>query len=425
MIQLQGWGVTDVGRVRSQNQDSMISDPELGLFFVCDGMGGMAAGDVASQLAVETIRETIDEHRARLAGIPQPAPRHDRAWVVDVLEAAGQAACACVYENAQDHPERKGMGTTMTGILAVGGRGFVLHVGDSRAYVLRQGKLHTLTEDHTVIQEMIKSGRVTPEQAKDLPYRGALSRAVGVQASVRTDRLEFQLCDGDRFLLCSDGLCNYADADRVQELLSVDPVSEVPQRAIDFANEAGGKDNITTVVFTVSTHREDPKLATATAEQFQLQFSTLREIPLFAALTDREVLKLMSAMDEHLYAAGETLMREGEPGEDFLVLLHGTAEVRKGGAAIAQVGRGGHIGEMALLDNRPRSATVVALEPTQAFVVQRARFLKLLKSDPGLSNKILWCFLHMLNDRLRTTSDDLSGAMSQAQRWAKVPNIFD
>jgi len=425
MLELEGWGVTDVGRQRSQNQDALVCDPALGLYAVCDGMGGMAAGDVASKIAASVLLETVRQHRPRLAGIADPAPRADRAWVLELLESAVQRACQRVFEDAMKNPDRKGMGTTMTALLAVGGRGFAVHVGDSRAYVLRRGKLHTLTEDHTVIGEMIKAGRVTPEQAKDLPYHGALSRAVGVQPSVKADRLEFQLCDGDRFLLCSDGLTAYAGYNEVQALLGHDPVDSVAQTGVNYANESGGRDNVTVVVFTVAAQPEHPSFETAAPEQFQLRFETLREIPLFRDLTDREVLKLMAFTDERVFAAGETLIREGEPGEDLLVVLEGSAQVSKDGVAIAEVTRGGHVGEMALLDDAPRSATVCATEQTHAFVIRRDQFVKLLRSDSGLANKILWCFLHMLSGRLRTTSDELTVAQSRARRLTEVPNIFD
>lgn len=424
MLELAGWGVTDVGKQRTQNQDAFICDPGLGLFAVCDGMGGMAAGDVASRLAIEALLGTVEQQRTRLGGIADLARRQDRVWVLELLENAVQRACQRIFEDAMRHPERQGMGTTMTAVLAVGGRGFTVHVGDSRAYVLRRGNLHALTEDHTVIGEMIKAGQVTAEEGAQLPYRNALSRAVGVQPSVKADRLEFQLCDGDRFLLCSDGLTGYAGYNEVQALLAHDPVASISQTGVDYANRRGGQDNVTVVVFTVAARPEHPAFDTAAPEQFQRRFETLREIPLFSGLTDREVLKLMAYMDERNFPAGETLMREREPGTDLFVLFEGRVQVSKDGVPIAEVGRGGHLGEMALLDDAPRSATVIAIEPTSAFVIRREQFTALLRSDAALANKILWCFLHMLSDRLRMTSDDLSEAQTRAQRLTSVPDIF-
>jgi serine/threonine protein phosphatase PrpC len=419
LFQLNSWGLTDVGRRRPRNQDAFLIDPRLSLFVVCDGMGGAAAGDVASKMAVEGMAKVVLAESERLVAITHPASREERLWILDLMESAVHEAARVVYNEAVLNPEMQGMGTTLTAVCAAGGRGFLVHVGDSRSYLLRRGQVHLLTEDHTVVRELVKSGRVSPEKARKLPFQGALSRAVGVQESVKADRMEFQFCDGDRLLLCSDGLHSYLTTKDLLGVLGSPNVADAPQAFIDLANKGGGRDNITAVVVDVGIGI-DPSVDTA-PEQFQVRVDTLREIPLFKQLTDRELIELMSNMDEHTHAAGKVVMAEGQSGDSFHVIIQGKAAVTKGETVLAEVGRGGLLGEMALLDDLPRSATVRATERLHSLSISRTRFQGLLRSNPALSNKILWCFLHMLNRRLRTTTDDL---VESGSRVGKVPDIF-
>ena len=203
------WPKTDVGRVRDANEDSFLVDESIDLFVVADGMGGHAAGEVASNVAVHTVRDTVWKERELLDKFERGVDTATRQDVLRVMELAVQNACSAVFAEAQKDPSKRGMGTTLVVLLLIGTRGFIAHVGDSRIYLVRADSVHQLTEDHSLINELLKRGRLTPEQIAKLNMKNAVTRAVGVYESVEVDTLDFDVLAGDRFLLCSDGLSEY------------------------------------------------------------------------------------------------------------------------------------------------------------------------------------------------------------------------
>lgn len=230
-------GDTHVGKVRTMNEDALILEPRLGLYAVLDGMGGANAGDVASQLARDAIRDFVLHRRAELA------PKA-------LLEAALVAGSTAVFTAAQQHRERHGMGTTAVVCLIVDPKHVVIaHVGDSRAYLLREGRLQTLTRDHTIVEDLVERGLLAPEEAERHPYKNVLSRNLGARAEARVDLLELELRPGDRLLLCSDGLYGYASAEAIQYLLgSGDAPEHVTRDLIEIALRGGGGDNVSALV---------------------------------------------------------------------------------------------------------------------------------------------------------------------------------
>ena len=230
-------GDTHVGKVRTMNEDALILEPRLGLYAVLDGMGGANAGDVASQLARDAIRDFVLQRRAALA------PKA-------LLEAALVAGSTAVFTAAQQHRERHGMGTTAVVCLVVDPKHVVIaHVGDSRAYLLREGRLQTLTRDHTIVEDLVERGLLAPEEAERHPYKNVLSRNLGARAEARVDLLELELRPGDRVLLCSDGLYGYASAEAIQYLLgSGDAPEHVARDLIEIALRGGGGDNVSALV---------------------------------------------------------------------------------------------------------------------------------------------------------------------------------
>ncbi|HEX7841702.1 MAG TPA: PP2C family serine/threonine-protein phosphatase [Kofleriaceae bacterium] len=230
-------GDSHVGKVRTTNEDALILEPGLGLYAVLDGMGGASAGDVASQLAREAIREFVLHRRATLP------PR-------ELLEAAIATASAAVHREAQLHREHHGMGTTVVACLVVDPKHIVIaHVGDSRAYLWREGRLQALTRDHTIVEELVDRGLLSADEAERHPYKNVLSRNLGAKPQARVDCVELELRPGDRLLLCSDGLYGYASADAIQYLLGSGDAPELVARdLIDLALRGGGGDNVSTLV---------------------------------------------------------------------------------------------------------------------------------------------------------------------------------
>lgn len=225
---------TDVGRMRDHNEDSLFVAPPL--FVVADGMGGAAAGEVASELAVQTISDL--------------APNYPNA---QMLRKAVQAANEAVYNAATRNTARKGMGTTVTAALLKGTRLVIAQVGDSRAYLLHQGTLQQLTRDHSVVAGKVERGEITPEEARRDPERNVITRALGTTPTVDCDIYELNVSPGDRLLLCSDGLNSMLEDSVIQNaLLRFRDPQNCVNNLIYSANEAGGADNVTVIVVDVN-----------------------------------------------------------------------------------------------------------------------------------------------------------------------------
>jgi PPM family protein phosphatase len=226
---------SDTGRARRVNEDSLLADPPV--FVVADGMGGAQAGEVASRLAIEAFE----------AGLPDDGSPEER------LAARAHEANAAIYELAHRDEDRAGMGTTLTAALVGEGEVSLAHVGDSRAYLLRDGELRRLTRDHSLVQEFVDQGKLTEQQAAEHPQRSIITRALGPESSVHVDGRTYSARDGDVFLLCSDGLTSMIGEEEVRGILAgAAALHDAGEALIDAANAAGGRDNITVVLFRVA-----------------------------------------------------------------------------------------------------------------------------------------------------------------------------
>jgi serine/threonine protein phosphatase PrpC/CRP-like cAMP-binding protein len=407
-MEVQFWADTDVGRARDHNEDNFLVDKKLNLFIVADGMGGHAAGEVASSIAVREVRRLVAENRKIVTSYARDESPEGRQAVLRLIEQATQAACQRIYELAQQGTERRGMGTTLSLLLIAGRRGFIGHVGDSRIYLLRTGQVHQLTEDHSLINELIKRGRLKPGDVFDSPYKNAVTRAVGVYESVQVDTLDFDILPGDNFVLCSDGLSCYLDTESTRRILESEDIKEVPERFIALANEAGGKDNITAVVVRILDEADEAKSERMT--EVRLKLDTLRAIPLFKYLSYKGLVKVMNITETRRFRAGARIFEEGSRGDEFFILLGGNVRISKGGVTLAELGAGGHFGEMAMVDKSPRSATAVAVDDVKALVIQRRQFYDVMRRDPVMAVKLMWSFIQVLSTRLRLTNRELLSA---------------
>jgi protein phosphatase len=238
-------GKSDVGKVRQGNEDSFFANEDLGVFIVADGMGGHVAGEVASQIVAETVGPGVSE--AVEKGL-RGAELESR--MLDLIEESNKA----ILERADNEPEKRGMGTTLTLLALVPEGEYVMHqVGDSRGYLLRNGTLSQVTRDHTVVQQQVDRGALTPEQARDHPLSHILTRALGTEPDVDADTYGDKTEGGDLFMLCSDGLSGMVTDGELEEILSksCDDLQEIADSLIDAANASGGLDNITAIVVKV------------------------------------------------------------------------------------------------------------------------------------------------------------------------------
>lgn len=239
--------LTDVGRRRDHNEDAYLANDELELYVVADGMGGHAAGEVASWEAVEAVHGMIRRESDTLRRYVEEPSEEAVAALRRLVESSIQAATYMVFGIAEQDPTHKGMGTTITVMAVVKNIAIIGSVGDSRAYLVRGERAWQVTEDHTLVQLQMKAGLITADQAKSSPRGNVITRAVGPREFVQVDTFVVPVQPGDRYLLCSDGLHGYLDPAEIPGQLAEPNLQVVVQRLIDLANDRGGKDNITCV----------------------------------------------------------------------------------------------------------------------------------------------------------------------------------
>jgi PPM family protein phosphatase len=228
-------GLSHRGRRRRHNEDAYVVQPPL--FAVADGMGGAKAGEVASALAADAVQESGNDGES------------GEARVAALIEEANRR----VFRRASEDREASGMGTTMTVALVEGDEVAIGHVGDSRAYLIRDGRLEQLTDDHSLVAELVRSGKLTPEEAETHPQRSVITRALGTEADVDVDTFSVRSAPGDLFLLCSDGLNSMVDDETILDAVERNraDLEEAAKALINAANRGGGEDNITVVFFEV------------------------------------------------------------------------------------------------------------------------------------------------------------------------------
>ena len=316
------------------------------------------------------------------------------------------------------------MGTTLVAVVILANQAFVVWVGDSRVYLLRDSVLERLTEDHSVFNELVKRKKMAREEIDKLPQKNAITRAIGVYEHTEPDSLVVDLIAGDRFLLCTDGLSGYFedDLEELSRLLCLKDSNLATQELIAAANERGGKDNITTVIvgFGDAAARDETR-----ARHVQLKREILARMPLFRALNDREILRLLQVVEVHPYKDADVVIREGDRGEELFIVLTGSVKVMRGDTELARFKPGDHFGEMALVRNQPRSATVISDLDSELMVIRRTDFFDILRNEHQLAVKLLWQFLGALADRLDETNRELGQAREELAAEDVTAEIFE
>jgi len=249
-MKLEFAGDTHVGMKREQNEDSLLIMPEESLFVVEDGIDGHASGEIASKLAIETIKSFFND-TAQDRDITWPFSTgkeddYDANRLVTSIKLANQR----IFEASNSQPQLRGMGTTTVSAFHSDGRLFIAHVGDSRCYLFRKGKLEGITEDHSLLNDFRKSLSLTPEEEKKFPHKNIIVRALGMKTTVDVDLRIMPPRAGDLYLLCSDGLTGEVEDPEIERVLREETsLNKACQRLVQTANNAGGRDNITVIVF--------------------------------------------------------------------------------------------------------------------------------------------------------------------------------
>jgi protein phosphatase len=279
------WGQSDPGRKRERNEDSYLVDPSLGILAVADGMGGHQGGATASRMAVELLARELAEARgdfdsalkkqqaisvrtteempamteadldarvARTEEVPIATSAMVFSPALELMHRIIKRASSGIYEASFAKPELRGMGTTLTAVLVHGGKAHLVHAGDSRCYMFRDGQLRQVTEDHSWINEKMKSGSMTEAEAKASKFRHVITKSIGFEREIDADLRSVPVSAGDCFILCSDGMSNYIEHGELERIVAMTWYRDLPQKLIGLANDRGGDDNITVVVGLVS-----------------------------------------------------------------------------------------------------------------------------------------------------------------------------
>jgi PPM family protein phosphatase len=403
-MHLRAYGGTHPGQIRDHNEDAMLLDEKNGVFVVADGMGGHNAGEVASQMVVQEVARQARVLARSLADQSQD-PARGRRWALHYLPQVIEQANRLIYDEAQRNRGRRGMGTTAVMLMPVGDEAYICHVGDSRVYLLRDGELFQVTEDHSLVTRLLRQGQISRAEAEDHPHKNLITRCVGIQPQVEVDSLYLDIQPGDRLLLCSDGFSDMLEFDYIRQLCMHYQGQELVDAAIRAANQAGGHDNVTVVV--VEAIEDEVKHPARLGMLQRVEF--LQDIFLFAKLSDQECVKVNRILYEEQHASGACILRKGSQGDEFYIVVSGQVAVRDGRVHLTTIAPGGHFGEFALLEDQPRSADVYAETDCSLLIIKRSDYLELVGTEPDLAVKVYQAFLKHLADRVRDLSQRVRG----------------
>ena len=376
---------------RSSNQDAWLARPDSGLFAVSDGMGGLASGEEASNRTIAWLdgaRLITDPLRQ---GIREKCDPPRNLALLDAMENTFQQATADIYDISQERNES--MGATLSVGIVAGDNLFIAHVGDTRIYLLRQGNLRLLTLDHSVAAERVRRGRMTREEYARSPLRSMLYQAIGTSPEVTPDLLELPLQHDDILILCSDGVWGaLADSDFIT-LGAHDHLDTMAESLVKVAFEKGSNDNLTALVVR---YRSDKEPLTAGVQWGAL----LQTTPLFSHLDAPARDRLAPFLQEIRCRIGDVVIREGLPGEELYVVLEGELEVTRQGVDLAVLQKGEHFGEIALVLDSPRMATVTAITECRLLVLHRTILDELIVRRPEIGALLLSRLLTQVAEEL-------------------------
>ena len=386
--------VTDVGRRMKDNEDAVLKLPQAGLYAVADGTGGTEPAEIA----LATLRDrqaVLQQRRDEVVKQPSTASRLSVGrFFEDVFARAGQAVA-----EAAERLARPRMATTLVAATIVDRFCYVAHVGNSRAYLFRNDELWALTSDHTVAVAQYRQGQISLEECRASPFQKTLTQAIGITPRLDVEFAEIWLAPGDVILLCSDGLHRLVPEDAIANALALDDLADGARSLVRQAQEAGAPDNVSVVLLHIEAEDASPTRSNVAA--------TLREVFLFQPLSESERMIIAPYLEEVIFEPHETLIRTGDDGDCFYVVISGRVRVSRGKTHLTDIGAGGHLGELALARRGKRTATVTAVERTRTFALSRERFHELIRAKPELGIRLLMPLMDRMGDRLGDLTDRL------------------
>ena len=380
-MQLKAHGKSDVGRVRSGNEDRYLSDVAKGLFAVSDGMGGHQAGEIASRLAIETLSDGWGRRSADLEGL-DGAPL--RKALLEAAQEVMLEVCAAVYEKATTGSTHAGMGATLTFVAVRGGLAVMGHVGDTRLYLVRDGKADQLSADHTLAAELLAAGVLDEHAAKESSHAGVLTRSLGSQRAVQIDRLVFEIEPGDRLVLCSDGVSRYAPTGQwIAERAAAASADELAQRLVAHANESGGEDNATALVVELPEQRERPR------SDMPTRVDALAQVAFLSDLGLPHRTRLAQAATSRQLGSGEPLVSAGEAWCHLVVVCAGSLLVVRDGRELGELPPGSYAGVRHVVSPGIAAYGLKAAESTEVVLLDHKDFTYELHVRPWLGTHVL------------------------------------
>jgi len=387
---------TDVGLRMTDNEDATLTLPEVPLYALADGSGAKWPATMTLKLLKDEAPHLF-EFQTKVAVDLDSA---SRLAVGHFFEAVFNRAGRLV----KDEMGRRDTGRATSAVVALtlmGPFAFVAHVGDARAYLLRDKKLRCLTTDHTLAMLQLKRGKYTAEEYAASPYKKTLTQAIGVTEEIRPDIGEVRIAPGDLLLLCTDGLHRMVPDKRIAEILGHDgSLDERAARLIEAANEGGGKDNISVQLVPVEAPATAEALVASPRKERVDVASVLGKCFLFQQLTEAERLLIAPYFDYQAYDTGDVVCREGAPGDSLYVVVQGKLRVTYQRAHLIDIGSGGWAGEIALARQGPRTATLTARDRVILLVLSRQRFLEIMRNRPALGTQLALPLVEFLGARV-------------------------
>jgi serine/threonine protein phosphatase PrpC len=384
----------------------VLSDQELGVYILCDGMGGTASGDVAASRAAQTTLNYLRQHAATIQKVSSGHASPDK--LIALAQSAVQEANSAIHSHTIEHAELRGSGTTIVLLITAGDNGVCAHVGDSRLYAFRNNQLLQLTKDHSLAQDLIDRGVLERNQLHSFPFKHVLSRAVGLLPAVSVDTLLFEILPGDRFLLSSDGISGKVASTALEGVMSHGDSPRLLEKIVSLARESDGDDDLSAVLVEASADDHEREIQMVRSAELVLKTSVLQEVFLFQALDPQHILRIVNASKVVDCSKGTTVVRQGEPEVSLYIVLDGNFAVEINEQPIAQISRGNHFGEMALLTSQPRSATVCATTQGKVLEISAEEFRKFVQSHPQDGIQMITALAKELSERLRQTNQFLS-----------------
>ena len=383
-----GAGYSDVGRAREHNEDSSYVGDGRGLYVVADGMGGHACGEVASSMAIHDGSSYVGERYRELDRMRKEGASSES--LAEIAQAAVELANTSIYDKGLDSREQRGMGCTLTMMLVVGAKAVMGHVGDTRLYLYRNGKVSQLSQDHTMANELAMAGLIEKEENATHQYAHVLSRAVGTKEVAKVDTLVFDVLPGDRFLICSDGLSEYLEDEAwIARQLQGDDLEAIAQELVSYANTVGGSDNITAVVVEIRAHDPEIEIVDEMSVDLSHKFTALESVFLFDDLSLALLTRVLDACEVIGYEPGDVVIREGDACQQLMGVVDGRFVVSHGGHQDGEMGQGEHAGATTLLSPRRAPAIVSARIPGRMLVLHRRPFWQLVRARPWLGVGLL------------------------------------